>query len=84
MGPDATILGTDEWTEARRYMGLEFLTKARLRVIDSTTPDPATEQNLLLNLQKQDHAEINSHTTPLNVAVSASGGGQWYWSVLSD
>jgi hypothetical protein len=22
---------TDEWTEARRYMGLEFLAKARLR-----------------------------------------------------
>jgi transposase-like protein len=38
---------TDEWTEARRYMGLEFLTKARLRVIDGTTPDPATEQQEL-------------------------------------
>ncbi|MBD2894603.1 IS256 family transposase IS1512 [Actinomadura sp. RB99] len=35
---------TDEWTEARRYMGLEFLAKARLRVIDGTTPDPATDQ----------------------------------------
>jgi transposase-like protein len=26
---------TDEWTEARRYMGLELLTKARLGVLDS-------------------------------------------------
>jgi transposase-like protein len=31
---------TDEWTETRRYMGLEFLTKARLRVIDDATPNP--------------------------------------------
>jgi putative transposase len=30
---------TDEWTEARRYMGLEFLAKARLRVLDGETPD---------------------------------------------
>ncbi|QKW33685.1 IS256 family transposase [Actinomadura sp. NAK00032] len=38
---------TDEWTEARRYMGPECLAKARLRVIDGTTPDPATEQQEL-------------------------------------
>ncbi len=38
---------TDEWTEARRYMGLECLAKARLRVIDGTTPDPAAEQQEL-------------------------------------
>ncbi|MFG1859236.1 IS256 family transposase, partial [Actinomadura geliboluensis] len=31
---------TDEWTEARRYMGLEFLAKARLRVVEGNTPDP--------------------------------------------
>jgi putative transposase len=30
---------TDEWTEARRYMSLEFLAKARLRVIEGDTPD---------------------------------------------
>jgi putative transposase len=30
---------TDEWTEARRYMGLELLTKARLAVIDGDQPD---------------------------------------------
>jgi putative transposase len=36
---------TDEWTEARRYMGLEFLAKARLRIIDGETPDenPSTQ-----------------------------------------
>ena len=38
---------TDEWTEARRYMGLEFLAKARLRVIESNTPDPEINQREL-------------------------------------
>jgi putative transposase len=30
---------TDEWTEARRYMGLEFLAEARLRLVAGETPD---------------------------------------------
>jgi putative transposase len=32
---------TDEWSEARRYMGLEILTKARLTAVsgEDTTPD---------------------------------------------
>ncbi|GAA1279874.1 IS256 family transposase [Planotetraspora silvatica] len=34
---------TDEWTEARRYMGLDVLAKARLRVIPGDTP---TQQQL--------------------------------------
>jgi transposase-like protein len=34
---------TDEWTEARRYMGLELLTKARLAVIDGERKDPSTD-----------------------------------------
>jgi putative transposase len=38
---------TDEWTEARRYMGLEFLAKARLHVIDGTTPDPKIDNREL-------------------------------------
>jgi putative transposase len=29
----------DEWTEARRYMGLDVLAKARLRVIPGDTPN---------------------------------------------
>ena len=33
---------TDEWTEARRYMGLEILTKARLTAIN-TDPDDTGE-----------------------------------------
>ncbi|WP_187357006.1 transposase, partial [Actinomadura sp. CNU-125] len=37
---------TDEWAEARRYMGLEFLAKARLRVIEDT-PDPKIDQREL-------------------------------------
>ena len=31
---------TDEWTEARRYMGLELLTKARLARLDSESDQP--------------------------------------------
>ncbi|GAA1579035.1 IS256-like element IS1081 family transposase [Dactylosporangium maewongense] len=37
---------TDEWTEGRRYMGLDILTKARLTVIttEGTQPDTDTTQ----------------------------------------
>jgi hypothetical protein len=38
---------TDEWTEARRYMGLEFLAKARLRVLAGETPDQDTSQQAI-------------------------------------
>jgi hypothetical protein len=38
---------TDEWTEARRYMGLEFLAKARLRVLVGETPDQDTSQQAI-------------------------------------
>jgi putative transposase len=34
---------TDEWTEQRRYMGLELLAKARLTVIDGEQEAEATE-----------------------------------------
>ena len=34
---------TDEWTEGRRYMGLEILAKARLTLIDTPTDGPTTE-----------------------------------------
>jgi putative transposase len=33
---------TDEWTEQRRYMGLEILAKARLTLIDTPTDAPTT------------------------------------------
>ncbi|KPI06159.1 IS256 family transposase, partial [Actinobacteria bacterium OK006] len=29
----------DEWTEARRYMGLDLLTKARLHPVESETDE---------------------------------------------
>jgi transposase-like protein len=32
---------SDEWTEGRRYMGLELLAKSRIRIVTST-PEPAT------------------------------------------
>ena len=34
---------TDEWTEQRRYMGIEILAKARLTVIDSDPTHTGTE-----------------------------------------
>jgi transposase-like protein len=34
---------SDEWTEGRRYMGLELLAKSRIRII-TTEPDPATNE----------------------------------------
>ncbi|GGV33788.1 hypothetical protein GCM10010182_66970 [Actinomadura cremea] len=38
---------TDEWAETRRYMGLEFLAKARLRVTEDTAPDRGNDQREL-------------------------------------
>ena len=34
---------SDEWTEGRRYMGLELLAKSRIRIV-TTEPDPTTSQ----------------------------------------
>ncbi|TQM37699.1 IS256 family transposase [Pseudonocardia cypriaca] len=34
---------SDEWTEGRRYMGLELLAKSRIRII-TTEPNPATSE----------------------------------------
>src|SRR5206468_7354074 len=34
---------TDEWTEQRRYMGIELLTKARLNLIDGQPTDQTTQ-----------------------------------------
>jgi putative transposase len=34
---------TDEWTEQRRYMGIELLTEARLTLVDADTPTDTTE-----------------------------------------
>lgn len=36
----------DEWTEARRYMGLEILAKARLHPIESQTDEPVVRSEL--------------------------------------
>jgi putative transposase len=38
---------TDEWTEARRYMGLEFLAKARLRLVGGETPEENTTRQAI-------------------------------------
>jgi len=33
----------DEWTEGRRYMGLELLAKSRIRIV-TNEPDPTPAQ----------------------------------------
>ncbi len=59
---------SDEWTEARRYMGLDVLAKTRMRVITGDTPQQnPIPQTLTAYLQKQDHAKVNSYTTSLDV-----------------
>jgi Transposase, Mutator family len=37
---------TDEWTEQRRYLGVELLTKARLNLVDGDTPTDTTDPHL--------------------------------------
>jgi putative transposase len=45
---------TDEWVEARRYMGLDILAKARVRLVASDTPTQnPLRRHLPLNLQKR-------------------------------
>jgi putative transposase len=36
---------SDEWTEGRRYMGLELLAKSRIRIV-TTEPDPSSESTV--------------------------------------
>lgn len=38
---------TDEWTEARRYMGLDQLAKTRLRLLPGETPNQDTDQQAI-------------------------------------
>jgi transposase-like protein len=50
---------TDEWTEGRRYMGLELLAKARLITADTSQhdtdqPDPARDGRLLHHQRGRD------------------------------
>ncbi|SEG62564.1 hypothetical protein SAMN05444920_103543 [Nonomuraea solani] len=39
--PSSTSRHPEEWGEARRYIGLDFLAEARVRVIHGNTPTPA-------------------------------------------
>jgi transposase-like protein len=39
---------TDEWTEARRYMGTEILTKARMRMITGASRHQTDTRQLLI------------------------------------
>ena len=54
----------DEWTEQRRYLGLDILAKSRLRNIAETTPETAevTIPAIIAQGSNQDHAETPDQT----------------------
>jgi hypothetical protein len=67
---------SDEWTEGRRYVGLELLAKSRIRIF-TTEPDPASESTvtneaLTANLH-QNHARRRSCTPPPRTWPTISG-----------
>lgn len=37
---------TDEWTEARRYMGVDVLARCRIRIVDADTNSPTHNQEV--------------------------------------
>ena len=39
----------DEWTEMRRYIGLEVLAKSRLRLLGDTPANPDTNQEVTVS-----------------------------------
>ncbi|TDE26378.1 hypothetical protein E1295_44505 [Nonomuraea mesophila] len=56
-------------------MGLDVLAKARIRVIPGDTPTRThSRRHLPLNLQKQDHAKIDSYTTSVDVTGAGFHG----------
>ncbi len=58
-------------------MGLDVLARARMRVITGDTPQHAPlRRHLPLNLQKQDHPQVNSYTTSVDVTDSRGHSGE--------
>ena len=41
----------DEWTEGRRYLGLDVLTRSRMTVLTDSTPDPTQQEVTNTNIQ---------------------------------
>lgn len=37
---------TDEWTEGRRYMGIEILARCRVRIVDSRSDAPNPDEEV--------------------------------------
>jgi hypothetical protein len=60
---------TDEWTEQRRYMGLELLSKARLTLIDSDTPTDTTEPR-----PSRDRRVTSTRIFPMIVSYTITAG----------
>jgi putative transposase len=68
----------DEWTEQRRYLGLEILAKSRLIKIrnQNSTDEEVTITAITAQSPKQDRAETGLNTTPADVtrpAVATDG-----------
>jgi hypothetical protein len=63
---------SDEWTEGRRYMGLELLAKCCVRIVsaelDPTLGQPTATGESGPRKLSQDHAESISYTSSADVA----------------
>jgi hypothetical protein len=61
----------DEWTEMRRYIGLDILAKSRLTTI--TNKNLIDEEVTITAIPRiksdQDHAETGLNTTPADVTI---------------
>ena len=69
----------DEWTEGRRYPGLDVLARCRIRPLTGTDTDSTTtdEEVTIPTLSACPETEItwqSSHTTPADLTVRHRGG----------
>ena len=64
----------DEWTEMRRYIGLDVLASSRLSLIESPAEhdQEVTSSAITAQSPTQDHAETASHTTSADVPSTAA------------
>ena len=66
----------DEWAVARRYMGIESLAKARLRVMEGTSEEVTWQSSLTsVRTTTEDRCGGRRYTTGLGVAPAGPGDG---------
>jgi hypothetical protein len=67
----------DEWTEMRRYIGLDVLAKSRQTILQNTEPEEVTLTAITAEISTQDHAAPSSRTTPRDVSRVRSPSGDF-------